>query len=247
MLDPRELRDVAARFGVTEDQVQRDHLISHALAVLPGLAPDVVFFGGTALARTYLPDARLSEDVDLYARGRGGVVRVLTDGLPKALRREYPGVRWDPPLDRVREPEPALLVPRTGHPVRIQVLGGEGYTPWPTERRAIDVRYSDVPPVELVVPTRAAFVGMKAAAWLDRRAARDLYDLWALARAGAIDEAAAAAFQMGVGWWPRSRDLVRSSAADAWEPALAHQTADLPTEQEALHVVEAAFRALDRS
>lgn len=245
MLDPRELRAVAERFGVTEDQVRRDHLISHVLAALPALAPDVVFFGGTALARTYLPDARLSEDVDLYARGRGGVVRALTDGMPQALRRAYPGLRWEPPLDRVREPEPALLVPRSGHAVRIQVLSGEGYAAWPTERRTIDVRYSDVAPVELVVPTRAAFVAMKAAAWLDRHAARDLYDLWALARAGAVDAPAARAFHAGMGRWWRSRDVARSGAADAWEPALAHQTADLPTEEEALRVVEAAFRSLD--
>lgn len=146
----------------------------------------------------------------------------------------------------MREPEPALLVPRTGHPVRIQVLGGEGYTPWPTERRAIVVRYSDVPPVELVVPTRAAFVGMKVAAWLDRRAARRPVRPVAGARRrdrrggrGGVPD--------GCRVVAAHRDLVRSSAADAWEPALAHQTADLPTEQEALRVVEAAFRALDRA
>ncbi|MDN5856811.1 MAG: nucleotidyl transferase AbiEii/AbiGii toxin family protein [Actinomycetia bacterium] len=32
MLDPAELQRVAAAFGVSEPQVQRDHLISHLLA-----------------------------------------------------------------------------------------------------------------------------------------------------------------------------------------------------------------------
>lgn len=34
MLDPRELQEIAARFGVDESQVRRDHLISHLLAAL---------------------------------------------------------------------------------------------------------------------------------------------------------------------------------------------------------------------
>ena len=61
---------VAERFGVDMEQVRRDHLISHLLGAIASGVPsnDVVFFGGTALSRTYLADARLSEDVDLIAR-----------------------------------------------------------------------------------------------------------------------------------------------------------------------------------
>jgi predicted nucleotidyltransferase component of viral defense system len=52
-----ELQHVAARFGVSEPQVLRDHLISHLLAALSIEAPDsVIFFGGTALARSIVPD-----------------------------------------------------------------------------------------------------------------------------------------------------------------------------------------------
>lgn len=70
MLDPRELQEIAARFGVDESQVRRDHLISHLLAALSAeLADSVIFFGGTALARSIVPDGRLSEDVDLIAVG----------------------------------------------------------------------------------------------------------------------------------------------------------------------------------
>ncbi len=55
MLEPDELADTAAAFGVAEDQVRRDHLISHLLFALAQLKLPVVFFGGTALARTH-PD-----------------------------------------------------------------------------------------------------------------------------------------------------------------------------------------------
>ena len=69
MLQPDELANTAAAFGVADEQVRRDHLISHVLAGLADLELPVVFFGGTALGRTHLinPEggARLSEDIDL--------------------------------------------------------------------------------------------------------------------------------------------------------------------------------------
>lgn len=53
-----EKRDlVAAKFGVSAEQVERDHLISHILAFLSREFGDRLhFIGGTALARTHLPD-----------------------------------------------------------------------------------------------------------------------------------------------------------------------------------------------
>jgi predicted nucleotidyltransferase component of viral defense system len=57
-----------ATLGVAEAQVRRDHAISHILAALSRhRSEDLIFFGGTALSRTYLLDKRLSEDIDLIA------------------------------------------------------------------------------------------------------------------------------------------------------------------------------------
>ena len=83
MLDPVEVATIADRFAVSDDQVRRDHLISRLLAALARQVPDaVVFFGGTALARTYLPEGRLSEDIDLYARpARADVVAAVEAAL----------------------------------------------------------------------------------------------------------------------------------------------------------------------
>lgn len=59
---------VAQQFGVAMDQVERDHLISHLLGFLSRDFGDRIhFIGGTAPARTHLPDGRLSEDIDLIA------------------------------------------------------------------------------------------------------------------------------------------------------------------------------------
>jgi hypothetical protein len=91
VLDPEELQQVASQFGVSEAQVLRDHLISHLLSALSTEAADsVIFFGGTALTRSIVPDGRLSEDVDLLAVGpRGKVAEQLATAIRLALRREW--------------------------------------------------------------------------------------------------------------------------------------------------------------
>ena len=52
-----EQAEVQAKFGVSVEQVRRDHLISHLLGALAGMGNkvDVIFFGRTALSRTLLP------------------------------------------------------------------------------------------------------------------------------------------------------------------------------------------------
>ena len=91
MLDPDEAAAVAAQFGVADGQVRRDRLISHLLAVLSrDLGDKVVFFGGTALARTHLPDGRLSEDLDPFAvRDRRTVAAELERRPVLGVRREF--------------------------------------------------------------------------------------------------------------------------------------------------------------
>lgn len=69
-MDPDERDSVATQFGVSTEQIERDHLISHRLAFLSRDFGDRIhFIGGTALARSYLPHGRLSEDIDLIALG----------------------------------------------------------------------------------------------------------------------------------------------------------------------------------
>ncbi|GAA4693828.1 hypothetical protein GCM10023215_34180 [Pseudonocardia yuanmonensis] len=193
MLDPDDLQDVAQTYGVDEAQVLRDHLISHLLAAITTEAADhVVFIGGTALARSVIPDGRLSEDIDLLAVGRRRIVAErLTTALPRALRREFPGLDWQPSLIEAREPAPGIIRSPEGLIVRIQLLSSTGYPRWPTQAVDLVQRYGDAPPARLSVPTPAGFAAAKAVAWHDRHASRDLWDLWALAERGHLDTAAA--------------------------------------------------------
>ncbi len=236
-------------FGVAEAQVRRDHLISHILTALAALDVPIVFFGGTALARTHLSDpangARLSEDIDLYSPARPEVAAILDAQLPGALRREYPGLRWDPLLSAVRSVVPGQLVSPDNLRVRVQLLDSRGehhdLDRWPTEVHAVALRYLDTRgAVALRVPTLSAFAAMKTIAWLDRHAARDLYDLAGLAGIGALTEEAAELVHRATGWRP-SPALFGSLPPLDWAAQLAHQTSTLPSARECLDRVRAAY------
>jgi predicted nucleotidyltransferase component of viral defense system len=246
MLDPEEARAVAEQFGVALAQAHRDHLISHLLAALSEHIPDrVLFFGGTALSRTFAPDGRLSEDIDLIAFGnRREVAEAIEQTLARATRREYPGIRLRPSLNEVRDVEPAILTTPEGIAVRIQLLRQTGYARWPTERRRLVQRYSDAPPATLIVPTLASFAAWKTTAWVHRTASRDLYDLWLLARIGAMTAEAAELFRAHGPTNQIPSDGLFATPPDetTWRRELAGQTRLHVTAAEALSDVRAAWR-----
>lgn len=228
MLPPDEENAIAERFGVARGQVRRDHLISHLLAAISIHAADeVIFFGGTALSRTIAPHGRLSEDIDLIALGRRrDTAEKLETGLLRTMRREFPGLRWQPLLTAVRDTEPAVLTTTDGITVRLQLLRSEGYPPWPTTTASLVQRYSDAPPATLTVPTAAAFAAAKTVAWMDRAASRDLFDLWLLAQAGAISTEAARLFaRHGPTTTPPTRALFSHPPQESrWRRDLSGQT-----------------------
>ncbi|AMY52399.1 hypothetical protein A3L23_01047 [Rhodococcoides fascians D188] len=188
-MNSNELASVAAQFGVARAQVERDHLISHLLGYLSvHFADRVVFVGGTAFARTHLVDARLSEDIDLIAVGsRSEVARDLDRALPRAVVRSHGRLVWDPAIGEVPEHLGAVVRSQSGLAVKVQLLSAEGRPAWPLENRQLEQRYEEALGAELTVPTRPAFVAGKTATWCDRRASRDLWDLWALNRNGASE------------------------------------------------------------
>ena len=166
-----EWEAVARSFGVEIAQVRRDHLISHALAAIAAaVGPDeVMFFGGTALARTHLPCGRLSEDIDLIASApRAAVAAHIADGVRLGLSRSHGRPSWTPALIDAGDGAAVLAVP-DGTAVRIQLLTHTGYPDWPTEVRALEQRYADAPAARMRVLTSDGFVVAKLSAWLDRR------------------------------------------------------------------------------
>jgi predicted nucleotidyltransferase component of viral defense system len=245
-IDERD--SVAAQFGVSSEQVERDHLISHVLAFLgTSVGDQVQFIGGTALARTHLPAGRLSEDIDLIAiDNRKSVAAALDAALPRALARSHGRLTLDTMLSDVASTRPAILRSPSGLSVRIQLLSARDRVVWPSERRVLVQRYTDAPTAELLVPTLPAFAASKTSTWADRHGARDLWDLWALSELGAIDQRAADLYRRhGPTNRPPSARLFTKAPTDGeWRAQLAGQTRITVSAHQALAAVREAWRAV---
>lgn len=242
-LERAEAAVVAQEFGVALEQIHRDHLISAILAALQSHADDLTFFGGTALARTYLPAGRLSEDIDLIAlTDRQSGARAITRTIERALRVTHGRVNWTAALADIRDTEPTSLMTDDGLVVRVQLLSAHGYPPWPTAMHDILQRYSDIPLTRLRTPVRDSFAAWKTAAWFERHAPRDLYDLWALALDGALTASAARLFATHTGFGPPQDHMFsRAPREDDWREQLSAQTRLSVSAEEALHVVRSAW------
>jgi len=243
VLDQQEMSLWAVRFGVAPEQIRKDHLISHLLAGIAHstVAGRVVFFGGTALARTHLGNRRVSEDIDLWAEPGQEVFSVLADELPRHVRREYPRLR-------IERDSPAIgnVVAPDGTQVRLQVVayGAEHDRCVELERRNIDLRYTDFrQDAELTVPVRSSFVAMKHLAWADRAAPRDLADLAGFAAIGALDGEADAIVTCLRGFGVNFRDIdhLPERTRRAWIGDLAHQMGQPPDPDQALSTVRQAW------
>jgi predicted nucleotidyltransferase component of viral defense system len=243
--------DVADRFGVDLEQARRDHVISHVLASISRRAQDrFIFYGGTALSRTWLPDARLSEDVDLMVIGRR---RDGADELARAIdadvARPFLGATWSKDPRLARDAEAIMLTTGSGAVIKFQLVDTDGRPDWPTTLEPILQRYPDAPAATLRVPTPGAAVAMKMSAWFDRRAERDLFDLWAMATRGLIAPGALALYRrLGPSSRPPSASAFQPAPTEvAWRAALGHQTILHVTAAEAAEVVTAAWAAVDTS
>ncbi len=160
-----------------------------------------------------------------------------------ALARTHGRLTLDPALSSVRDTHPAILRTSDGLTVRLQLLSPRDRIVWPTERRSLVQRYSDAPAAELLVPTRPAFAASKTATWFDRHASRDLWDLWALDRIGAIDAEAENLYRRfgPTNNPPALRDFKTAPTEADWQSQLAGQTRLTVSPKDALTAVHDAW------
>ena len=120
------------------------------------------------------------------------------------------------------------------------------FAAWPSEWYVLHQRYTDAGPARLQIPTLPAFAAWKTATWAGRGAPRDLWDLHALSRLGAIDEQAADLYRrLGpTNALPDSWVFDRLPPRDRWEADLGGQTRLTLTAPEAAREVEAAWAQL---
>lgn len=234
MLDLDESQDVQELLGAEESQVNRDHAISHVLVALQQINTEFVFFGGTALSRTYLTTGRLSEDIDLYSPDRRALCRELDD-LPRLMKEEFPQAVWNVIPSQTVEPRSSLLVCEASIQIRVQVVDAlsRGWQSIPTNLVDIHQRYSDVSKTQLIVPTFGGFVAMKILAWFDRGAPRDLFDLDGLSRIGAVSSATHDLVEKLRGY-RLTKQMLSRKVSGLWQEELAHQTKLERSENECL-------------
>ena len=93
------------------------------------------------------------------------------------------------------------------------------------------------------MPTLPAFAASKTATWFDRRASRDLWDLWALDQIGAIDTEAEKLYRrLGpTNKPPALRELTKAPAEADWRNQLAGQTRLTVSSEDALSAVHDAW------
>lgn len=234
MLDFREAENVQKLFGSTAVQIRRDHAISHVLAALASARAEVIFFGGTALSRTFLTQGRLSEDIDLYSQDRQKLSQEL-DQLPDLIAQEFPAAFWELLPSQITESNGALLVCDASVQIKVQVLDprSRGWQKIPTKLATIHQRYSDAPITRLEVPTFDGFVAMKVLAWFERGTPRDLFDLESLSRVGAVTTEARNLISDLAGF-DLTPGMLTRNISGLWHEELAHQTRLEISERECL-------------
>lgn len=234
MIDDREIRGAAALLGVPERQVRRDHLLSHLIDGVAG-AESVIFVGGTTLNRTHLPDVRLSEDLDLHLVE--GDADKLVDRATNAVRLEFPGIAVISSSSRGGVVTYALSVDDLRVQVQV-ILRRHEWMRLPSQLMSVRLKYSDLPhSVELPVPTIDAFGAMKLTAYVERAAARDLFDLRQLAQAGALGADCMALVRVLLGRSILLHEFRNSPTDQQWVVELGSQVADPGLPGDALAVV----------
>jgi len=243
MIESEEVRSFARHWGVSPSQILRDHLISHLLLALEG-TPGVVFFGGTALSRSYLEGRRLSEDVDFYLEPTSPADRSeLVATLQRGTRRDFPGLR----VEQVARLSDVVTydVSHADLAVKLQIVGARPeHRSYAVDETAVLLHYSDLPPVaQLAVPTIPSFGAMKLGAYEDRHASRDLFDLAGLVAIDGLSPETLVILRRVRGYGPvkhQYEDRFRPTDGE-WQAELGHQTKGLGDPQDALETVRSTL------
>lgn len=243
MISRAELNRRGRGLGVQVRHVENDYVLCHVLAQVAEQMSELVFRGGTALARVYWPDYRLSEDLDFISTARvdnfasrlEAAVSAAgkTTGLSLGIRPERPrGGRY------------RNFVEWEGHELLVDVVMDEEIAMNP-HRLALDLPYSDLrdSPVEINVLTLAEILGSKWFMLDDRVEPRDLFDLWAaVARFDVAFDEVAQGHKARYGYAPNNGALHGARRLrDLWEVRLGHQLSDLPAFDEAYAAIAEAF------
>lgn len=245
MIDSAEVRRRARVLRVQLVRVEADYVLNHVLASIADYLPTLIFRGGTALARVWWPDFRLSEDLDFIGGPNGDD---LASGLHRAI--DQAGKRMGRKLElRVGAVRTGWIrsIVRSDHADLIIDVNVNERSFLPVEERELTLPYSDLsePPRRISVVPLAEVLGNKWFMLDDRDEPRDLYDLWAgLVHFGVSLDDVARGHVAKYGFTLVRECLQSGSRLSAlWEDRLRHQLADLPPFDQAFSDVQDVFDA----
>lgn len=244
MIPQAEIRRRARSRGLQESHILRDYVLNHVLVNISQSFPELVFRGGTALARVYWPDFRLSEDLDFIAEDRVDNLETrLNASVAESSKRidRRLAFRFGPAKGGWSR---STVESEFGELVLDINLNERAYLP--VVEKALNLQYSDL---NQEVPVRclsiSEILGNKWFMLEDRREPRDLYDLWAaLTKFGVpfemVDRGHRAKYT-----YPPSREALKAARQlqEQWETRLRHQLANLPSLDEVVTEVEAIFES----
>jgi predicted nucleotidyltransferase component of viral defense system len=243
MIDADEIDRRARCLGLRPNHVWKDYVLNHILAAAVDVDASFVFRGGTALARAYWPDFRLSEDLDFItelgahvaedilgqatdiAARRSGFSLVLESGRPKDdWARSF--VRWE---------EARIVVD----------VNGRERPAIEVQPRKLDLPYSDLkePDREILVLTIDEILGNKWFLLDEREEPRDLFDIWCgLCLYEVPFDTLADGHLAKYGFLPQGSHLKAARRLQTlWETRLDYQVADLPHFEKAFGSVRRKF------
>lgn len=230
MIDHIELRTRARRIGLDASHVENDYVLCHLLVAISKSNPELVFRGGTALARIYWPDYRLSEDLDFTSPGPIGDLEARLENAVGAARKSTtlnlkltygsPKGSWSRSTVRWAD-----------HELILDVNMDETVAMGSSEEKA-DLPYRDLQELEAMIPVFSLpeILGNKWFMLNDRTEPRDLFDVWSgLITFGVEFEVIERGHLARYGNAPHRGSLYNAERLEGlWETRLAHQLADLP-------------------
>jgi len=193
MIRPGEIQQRAYKYGVRDQQIEKDYILSwilYGITAHEKLSNTLAFKGGTLLKKVYFPDYRFSEDLDFT---------LLDEAISKATIFTW----FEEMFKKVREESNIPLSIANDHDrqdggfnfyiqftgplggsnenkmIKVDISRSEIMAFQPLIKKAI-IPYPDLPPYSILCyPLEEAFIE-KSRSILQRTAARDLYDLWYL-------------------------------------------------------------------
>jgi predicted nucleotidyltransferase component of viral defense system len=211
MIGSAEIGRRARRLGLQRSHVELDYALNHMIAALADVTSRLVFRGGTALARVYWPDFRLSEDLDFIAVASPEDLRVDLERAV-ALAADRTALDLSAETGKVRDGRLRSVVRWTRGTVLVDIGMGERPSLEDPER-PLDLPYSDLVGTrrKIRVVALAELLGNKWFMLDEREEPRDLFDVWAaISRFGVPMAEIARGHQAKYGFHPQIGQLERA-------------------------------------